>query len=58
MNFAKYIVAHILAKFEYFAKQIIFSSSQALTQILAKFLRHPVDRLEGQTYNIIGATHC
>ena len=27
MNFAKYIVAHILEKFEYFTKQIIFSNS-------------------------------
>ena len=24
MNFAKYIVAHILAKFKYFAKQTLF----------------------------------
>ena len=29
MNFAKYIVAHILAKFKYFAKQIMFSNSPA-----------------------------
>ena len=33
MNFAKYIVAHILAKLKYFAKRTLFvkfSSSQAL----------------------------
>ena len=29
MNFAKYIVDHILAKFKYFAIQIIFSNSLA-----------------------------
>ena len=29
MNFAKYTVAHILAKFRYFAKQIIFLNSPA-----------------------------
>ena len=28
MNFAKYIVPHIFAKFKYFAKQIIFSNSR------------------------------
>ena len=30
MNFAKYIVAHILANFKYLAKQNIFSNSPAL----------------------------
>ena len=30
MNFEKYIVAHILANFKYFAKQIKFSNSPAL----------------------------
>ena len=29
MNFGKYTVAHILAKFKYFAKQIIFSNCPA-----------------------------
>ena len=29
MNFAKCIVAHILAKIKYFVKQIIFSNSVA-----------------------------
>ena len=29
MNFAKYIVAHLLAKFYHFAKQIIFWNSPA-----------------------------
>ena len=29
MNFSKYIVAHALSKFKYFAKQIIFSNSPA-----------------------------
>ena len=29
MNFSKYIVALILAKFRYFTKQIIFSNSLA-----------------------------
>ena len=29
MNFAKYIVAHILAKFKYFAKTIIVLNSLA-----------------------------
>ena len=29
MNFVKYAVAHILAEFKYFAKQIIFSNSPA-----------------------------
>ena len=29
MNFAKYIVAHILVKFKYFEKQIIFLNSPA-----------------------------
>ena len=30
MNFAKCIVAHVLAKFKYIEKQIIFSNSPAL----------------------------
>ena len=29
MNFEKYVVAHILAKFKHFAKQIIFSNYPA-----------------------------
>ena len=44
MSFAKYIVAHILAKFKYFVKQIIFNRYSTTARRICCDIWHEVER--------------